>query len=164
MIKEAGLKKSEVVVYAGFDVFNRRLTNAGTYDEPIVQTWFNQKLNVVKAGRDPLNRADSMRKHLEDWGSDEEWPEGRPGLQAMDCCRNFIRTMPLLKSDLNNAEVPDTTLEDHAYDAVGHVLTSLSAGPEEETEEEEVEDPARGRAVQDEAEEDEETREPYVME
>ena len=116
--------------YAGHDVFNRRLNSKGEYDEPIVHTWWEQGLNVVMAGRDPLNRASKMREYIADWGPDEGWPDGRPGLQVMDCCTNFIRTLPLLKSDKDNTELVDTTQEDHPYDAVGHLITSLPGRPE----------------------------------
>jgi len=118
------------VVYAGHDCFNRRLNSAGTYDEPIVETWWKQGLNVVKAGHDPLNRANKWREYLRGWGPDEGWPDGRPGLQVMACCVNLIRTIGLLQSDARNPEIVDTTGEDHAYDAVGHLLTALPRGAE----------------------------------
>ncbi|MHB1000487.1 MAG: terminase large subunit domain-containing protein [Armatimonadota bacterium] len=154
LIEQAKRMKEDVTVYAGFDVFNRRLNSDGEYDEPIVQKWWNQGLNVVKAGHDPLNRANSMREHLRDWGEDEGWPDGRPGIQIMDCCVNLIRTLPLLKSDENKVEEVDTTLEDHPYDAVGHALTSAPARPEPPKKEKETID----RAPDDEREDDDEPK------
>lgn len=129
MIEDNGLDVGAVLVYAGHDVFNPRLNSKGELDEPIVNTWWNQGLRVQKAGRDPQGRASKTREYLADWGADEGWPDGRPGLQVMDCCTNLIRTLPALKSDEHNAEVVDTEMEDHAYDAVGHVLTGMPAAP-----------------------------------
>lgn len=123
------LHPRDVMVHAGHDVFNRRLGSDGAYQEPIVETWFDQGLQVVSSGRDPLARASKAREMLTDWGPDEGWPNGRPGLQVMDCCKNFIRTLPLLKSDEQKPEEVDTKLEDHAYDAWGHVATSSPSRP-----------------------------------
>ena len=123
------LNLRNVLVYAGHDVFSRRLGSDGAYQEPIVQTWFNQGLQVVSAGRDPLPRASKAREMLSDWGPDEGWPDGRPGLQVMDCCTNFIRTIPLLKNNPNRPEEVDTKMEDHAFDAYGHVNTSMPGRP-----------------------------------
>lgn len=128
MLADAGLPKN-TLVYAGHDVFNRRLRSSGAYDEPIVLTWQKMGLSVISAGRDPLNRASKTREYLRDWGLDEGWPDGRPGLQVMECCPNLIRTLPLLQSDPLHPEQVDTTQEDHGYDAVGHLLTSLPRRP-----------------------------------
>jgi hypothetical protein len=115
LIEKNGLTVGDVLVYAGHDVFNGRLNSKGELDEPIVRTWqlppFN--LRCVSSGRDPVNRASKMREYLANWGSDEGWPDGRPGIQVMDCCTNLIRTLPLLKSDEHNPEMVDTELEDH---------------------------------------------------
>jgi len=129
MLSAAGLPKSSIV-YAGHDVFNRRLRSSGAYDEPIARTWEQMGLAVITAGRDPLNRASKFREYLRDWGADEGWPQGRPGLQVMACCSNLIRTLPLLQSDKRHPEQVDTTQDDHAYDAVGHILTSLPGRPD----------------------------------
>ncbi|HUV05831.1 MAG TPA: terminase family protein [Armatimonadota bacterium] len=164
--KAIGLKLDQATVCAGFDVFARRLRSDGSYDEPIVQTWWDMGLNVVSAGRDPLNRADNMRSHLADWGPDEGWEDGRPGLQVMDCCPNLIRTIGLLKSDPNNSEVVNTTLEDHAFDAVGHVLTSAPATPQPPRKERSRPDRALEEEIEElERQEREEVRGPevYVM-
>jgi hypothetical protein len=131
MIEKNGLKLDDVVVYAGHDVFNGRLNSKGVLDEPISATWINeQHLFVQRAGANPVGRASKYREYLKDWGVDEGWADGRPGLQVMDCCVNFIRTFPLLKSDPHNPEMYDTEMEDHAADAVGHILTSIPAKPE----------------------------------
>lgn len=58
------------------------------------------------------------------------WPEGRPGLEVMDCCPNLIRALPVLSAEQTRPEVADTRAEDHAYDALGHVLASIPGRPE----------------------------------
>ena len=133
MIWEAQVPQN-TFVYVGFDVFNRRLNGRGEYDEPIVQTWQQQGLQCVSSGRDPMFRASKMREYLSDWGADEGWPKGRPGLQVMECCRNLIRTLPLLQLDKNKPEQVNTEMEDHCYDSVGHVLTSMPGRPEKRDE------------------------------
>jgi hypothetical protein len=123
------LNPEEVLAYCGHDVFAKRLTAAGTYEEPIVRTWTDRGLRCISAGRDPVHRASKFREFLRDWGPDEGWPDGRPGLQVMDCCQNFIRTIPLLQLDPLRPEVVNTKMEDHAYDAGGHVWTSMPSRP-----------------------------------
>lgn len=130
LIEANGLELEEVPVYAAHDTFNRRLTSAGTYDEPIVLTWQRQGLQCIQAGRDPQARAHKYREYLADWGPDEGWPDGRPGLQVMECCTNFIRTFPLLEADEKRPEIVDTKGEDHGYDGAGHVLTALPERPD----------------------------------
>lgn len=83
----------------------------------------------VESGRDPLARATIIRDYLADWGPCEGWPEGRPGLQAMDCCHNFIRTIAEIEPDEHNPEVYDTDGEDHPLDAVGHVMSRYLVAP-----------------------------------
>ena len=48
----------------------------------------------------------------------------------MDCCKNLIRTLPLLVPDKHNPEVVDTDLEDHAFDSVGMELEKHPGRPE----------------------------------
>jgi len=129
MLEEAGLGL-DTLIYAGHDVFARRLSSKGMLEEPIAETWEMQGLALERAGRDPLARASKTREYLASWGPDDGWPEGRPGLQVMECCRNLIRTLPLLQSDPRRPEQVDTTQEDHAYDALGHFLTSQPGRPD----------------------------------
>lgn len=129
LLAAEGLHPDNVLAYCGFDVFARRLTSAGTYEEPIVSTWQKQGLRCVQAGRDPKHRASKFREFLRDWGPDEGWPDGRPGIAVMDCCGNFIRTAPLLQLDPKNPEVVNTKMEDHPYDGAGHVWVSMPTRP-----------------------------------
>ena len=130
MLADEKLDRSRVFAYVGFDAFNKRLNSRGEYDEPIVMTWQQQGLQCVSSGRDPVFRANKTREYLADWGPDEGWPRGRPGLQVMQCCPNLIRTLPLLQLDELKPEQVNTKMEDHSYDAAGHVLTSMPGRPE----------------------------------
>ncbi len=132
-VKRGKVRLDHIQVFAGHDMFNRRLKSSGEYDQPIADImrdlWGDYGPILISSGRDPLNRAVAWRDYLSDWGSDEGWPDGRPGIQIMECCENLIRTIPLLRSDPKNPEVVDTTMEEHNYDAVGHCLTSLPERP-----------------------------------
>lgn len=52
-------------------------------------------------------------------------PDGKPGLMVHESCANFIRTFPELIYDDKNPEDVDTSQEDHAYDALRYLLTSI---------------------------------------
>lgn len=52
-------------------------------------------------------------------------PDGLPGLQFFSNCTNTIRTMKALILDDKNVEDVDTTMDDHAYDALRYALTSV---------------------------------------
>jgi len=43
-------------------------------------------------------------------------PEERPMMLIYNTCEHFIRTIPVLQTDVNNPEDVDTDLEDHVYD------------------------------------------------
>ncbi len=54
--------------------------------------------------------------------------EGKPGLYVMDCCRQFIRTVPALPYDPSRVEDVDTAAEDHVYDETRYFLMSRPYG------------------------------------
>ncbi len=115
--------------YAGHDAFAAQRHAEGR-QEPIEEIWRRAGMkNIIEAGRDPLARAAKLREFLESWGEVEGWPQGRPGIQIMDCCKNLIRTLPLLKNDEHNPEIVDTKMEDHGFDALTHFLTSRPGKP-----------------------------------
>lgn len=47
-----------------------------------------------------------------------------PMLYVLECCEDFIRTVPYLQHDEKNEEDIDTTAEDHAYDAARYGIMS----------------------------------------
>ena len=148
LLGENKLTPAEVLAYCGHDVFARHLTAAGVYEEPIVYTWQQMGLQCVSAGRDPVHRASKLREFLRDWGPDEGWPDGRPGLQVMECCQNFIRTLPLLQLDPLRPEVVNTKMEDHCFDAGGHVWTSMPGRPVQAEADRFANLPPRARAIE----------------
>ncbi len=54
----------------------------------------------------------------------EDLPDGVPGLQIFETCKNLIRTLPALPYDKKRIEDIDTDAEDHAYDALKYSQTS----------------------------------------
>lgn len=55
--------------------------------------------------------------------------EGKPMMYVMDCCKNFIRTVPDLVYDELDVEDIDTTQEDHIYDEIRYFLMSHPIAP-----------------------------------
>ena len=70
----------------------------------------------TKAVNDRLNGKMQVHYHL---AFDES---GTPMLQMFNTCRNLIRTLPLLMYDEKHIEDVDTSMEDHAYDAIRYGL------------------------------------------
>ena len=52
-------------------------------------------------------------------------PDGVPGLQVFETCKNLIRTLPALPYDKTHVEDVDTAAEDHAYDALKYALSNV---------------------------------------
>lgn len=50
-------------------------------------------------------------------------PDGRPGLQIFNNCKNLIETLPALPYDETRKEDVDTNAVDHGYDALRYGLT-----------------------------------------
>ena len=74
---------------------------------------------LTKADNDRLSgkrKVDRMLANL---------PDGRPGLLIFRNCENLIRTLPELVFDQVNVEDVDTSQEDHAYDALRYLLSSV---------------------------------------
>jgi hypothetical protein len=131
-----------IIKRAGHDAFARQRNSEGSTDA-IADIWRRTILEKYgdKARRwvsfaqgggttgSPLHRAAQWREYLSDWGPTEFWPKGRPGIQIMAGCVNLIRTLPVLKADKHNTEVVDTTMDDHAFDAIGNELEHRPGKP-----------------------------------
>ena len=74
---------------------------------------------MVKANNDRKNGL--MRIHDMMQTQDEY---GRPLMQIMESCQQWILTVPLLQPDARDPEDIDTDLEDHAYDATRYAVMS----------------------------------------
>lgn len=68
-----------------------------------------------------LNRVNVIHRFLQ-----TQWPEdGKPVLQTLNVCKNFIRTITDLPYDDADTEMYDTDAEDHAVDAAGLGLITI---------------------------------------
>lgn len=116
-------------VFAGFDVFAAQ-RGAERQGEPIadiyMRVWSEAKWYpaLLRGGTHPETRASKLREYL------SLWPDGKPGLLVMECCKNLIRTMPTLVADPNHPEKVDTRVEDHAFDALTYGLVSRPGKPD----------------------------------
>lgn len=72
---------------------------------------YNLVLN--KADNNRITGWQTMRDMLEEAGKDK--PE-RPGLWVMENCEHWLRTVPVLQSDMTEPDDVDTDSEDHAAD------------------------------------------------
>lgn len=52
----------------------------------------------------------------------------KPGLFVFDCCRNFLRTIPVLQTDERDSEDVDTSQEDHLYDCLRYRVGARKKG------------------------------------
>jgi hypothetical protein len=72
----------------------------------------------------PMLRSDNDRFH--GWQRLHDYlrpaPDGRPWLVISPRCRYLIRTLPALQQDDKNPEDVDTTMDDHAADALRYLL------------------------------------------
>ena len=78
-----------------------------------------QGLMLTKADNDRYSgkrKVDRMLANL---------PDGKPGLLIFCNCVNLVRTLPQLIYDKVRIEDVDTTGEDHAYDALRYLLTTV---------------------------------------
>jgi PBSX family phage terminase large subunit len=55
----------------------------------------------------------------------QQLPDGDPGIVFFENCTNIIKQLSHLVYDKNNPEDVDTRAEDHAYDALKYLLTSV---------------------------------------
>ena len=81
---------------------------------------------VFANGGVPLLKADNSR--VPGWQRVREYlkdmDDGRPGLVIFSCCKNLIRTLPLLTHDDHHAEDVGDHQEDHAPEALRYGLMS----------------------------------------
>ena len=81
---------------------------------------------VFAGGGVPLLKADNSR--IPGWQRVREYlklrDDGKPGLAIFSCCKNLIRTLPLLTFDEHFAEDVAGNCEDHAPEALRYGLMS----------------------------------------
>lgn len=83
------------------------------------------KCGVVwrKANKGPGARVQAV-KLLREYLSGSIDRDDKPGIFIFDHCRQFIRTVPMLRSDETNPEDVDTEQEDHIFDETAYRLLS----------------------------------------
>jgi len=99
-------------------------------------TCFNRKPDYQKGGQVPSTadefaklgiilrkgNADRSQKIKQFHARLRKIPGEMPMMMIYENCREFIRTIPMLQSDMHNPEDVDKKLEDHIYDEACHVL------------------------------------------
>jgi hypothetical protein len=94
----------------------------------IADLWRESGLHVTRAKNARVAGWANVRQYLWDVTAPSIAPEsgrpGRPRLYVFDTCPNLIRTFPLMQRDRHQPEDLDTTLEDHALDALRYLLAA----------------------------------------
>lgn len=82
-----------------------------------------------QAGKDGLQLKPAINDRVAGWQALAQLMEprdgGLPGLRVFNTCRHLIRTLPQMQHDRVRVEDLDTTLEDHAADALRYGLMAL---------------------------------------
>lgn len=89
----------------------------------ISDLWREAGLSVTRAKNARVAGWANVRQYL--WDSERAAPDGSvgwPRLFIFPNCSNLIRTIPLMQTAKTNVEDIDTTLEDHALDALRYLL------------------------------------------
>ena len=84
----------------------------------------NDRLAGWARVREYLRLADMERPVYRRTSDDDEEPENRPGVEIFSTCENLVRSIPLMIHAKHKPEDLDTTLEDHAVDALRYGLMS----------------------------------------
>lgn len=87
-----------------------------------MQKIFGQRIRLIKGDNRRIIGWNRMRERLKPYqGPNGQWTAN---LLVMDCCRNFIRTVPGLIHDEHSPEDLDTSGEDHAADETRYAVMS----------------------------------------
>jgi hypothetical protein len=88
----------------------------------IADLWRDAGLHVTRAKNARIAGWSNVRQYL--WDQVKE----RPRLFIFTNCTELVRTLPMMQHDKNNGEDVDTTLEDHAADALRYLLAVRPLG------------------------------------
>jgi len=99
--------------------FNKKPDYKGGGQGPSTAEEF-AKFKIYMAPGDP-SRLLKIRQFHSRLSTFDEQPPRAPMMQIYDTCEDFIRTIPLLRSDDKNIEDIDTTMADHVYDEACHI-------------------------------------------
>lgn len=118
-IKQASADGLPARVYADPSMWTKPLSGIGPSLAEVFQA---EGLPLVKANNARLPGVARVHQAL---ATHEVFP---PRLQVFSTCRNLLRTLPRLRRDELHPEDVDTTLEDHAYDALRYGLMGAASG------------------------------------
>ena len=102
----------------------------GNTGPSVAETMIREGVNWTKADKSKGSRIRGKieihkRFKVDPYTTDENNPDGKPGVIIFRNCRNLIRTIPILPLDSKNSEDVDTKfLEDHLYDSLRYGLNS----------------------------------------
>ena len=115
--RELGVEGRSISRYCDPTCFNKKPDYKGGGQGPATADEFAAKGIHMRAG-DPsrILKIRQFHQRLRVTLNEEGEPQEPPMLQVYDTCEAFIRTIPVLQADQNNAEDVDTKMEDHVYD------------------------------------------------
>ena len=135
--KDMGLRQSDTKIA---EVIKDHEIDLDIWGKDIIRlcdpTCFNKKPNYEGKGQGP-STAENFAKHgiylnpgdpsrslkIRQWYERLMLREDElPMVMVYPCCKDFIRTIPLLTTDEHNPEDIDTTQEDHIYDEASHAF------------------------------------------
>lgn len=132
LVREAVLAADETIEFCVMDpaAWAREKDADGNLMESVADIFSAQLADIcpVVRGNNERVMGASLFREMLDW-TGAETPDGNvsvlvpPRLKVMDCCREFIRTVPTLVHSPNNAEDVDTSQEDHCLAGWTGVLT-----------------------------------------
>lgn len=117
--------KETITRLAAKDCFQKKPDYAGGGQGPSTRDIFAKHKLLLREG-DP-SRILKIRQFHERLRIIEKQT---PMLQVYDTCKEFIRTIPLLQTDVHNIEDIDTNGEDHLYDEACHICMARPLLPE----------------------------------
>ena len=133
-------------IFADPSIFGSKNDNGET-NAQIISTPFKEdktkRVRLVPASNRRIDGWQILRDYLSDRSDTVEVIDGvevthpKPNIYVFSNCVNLIRTIPMMIYDKFNPEDLDTTLEDHALDALRYVLQSLKVKRSKEKQEEE---------------------------
>jgi len=112
----SGDKETFGFTFADPSMWTKRTT--GDIATSTADTYMSNGIYLTRADNDHANKKRKMHSVL------ALLPDGLPGLQVFDTCKNLIRTLPVLQTEPDKPEDIMDGQEEHAYDAITYGLTN----------------------------------------
>ena len=123
-------KRSEKVQGGVLDnaCWARTGVTAPTIEEELDAVLIKHKLIPFrKCSKGRIEGANAFKQRL--IGNEMKDGSFKPAIYFFKTCYHSIRTIPMIGHDKHNPELPDTTAEDHCYDAVAYACSSRPFSP-----------------------------------